>query len=289
MSRESDCGPIGYIYHLSSRKPIRPLGGSLMPEDRTELVVHSDKAEENVIQFRFVREKEFGHFGYIEHVQSTKIIHPDGNNLILCEDRNVGALFTFDLENHVIMHRNGKYLQIKGSELTPKDDTSCCLGELEMNDAKPKNVLINDAAKFYFGDIDAHHLYPYSSPETSYDWKLLIAFINPKTSRTFEVNYKIGRTKQVSKTNTHAWRLSAELAHSFFKSNVGYEGSTSMTDTATWTREENATLTINAEKGSTVCVWQYIYCIAQYDDKMIFQSNIICDTDSIDQKPDIHP
>ena len=283
-----DNGPIGYIYHLSSKKPIRPHGGKLSPADGTKLVVHSDKHEENVIQFRFVREKQFGHFGYIEHVGSSKVVHiGDGDKLILHENRNVHALFTFDLENNVIMHRNGKYWRVDKDEPTPKDDTSCYLGKLEMNDTKSNNALINDAAKFYFGDINAHRLYPYSSPTTSHDWKLLQAFITPKTSRTFEVKYKVGRTKQVSKTNTHAWRVSAEIAHSFFKANLGYDGSTSMTETSTWTQEKEATVTINVEAGSTVCVWQYVYCIAEYDDEMIFQSNIICDTDSIHKKPDI--
>ena len=36
-------GPVGYIYHLSSKKPISPSGGKLDPTNGTELVVYDSK------------------------------------------------------------------------------------------------------------------------------------------------------------------------------------------------------------------------------------------------------
>ena len=289
---ESDHGPVGYIYHLSSMKPVRPLGGSLSPEEGTQLVVHGAKEDKQVIQFQFVRVKEFGHFGYIVHEGSKRVVHAtDDNKLVLLNERNVNALFSFDLERYIIVHRNGKYWHINGNSPTPKDDTPCHLQKPEVKDvgsnsAEPKEAVINDTAKFYFGNFNAHHIYPYSSPEVSHDWKLLQAFITPKSPRTLVIDYKVGWTKQFSKTNTHGWKISTELASSILKGHLGSDGSISTTETSTVTKEKNVTLTIDVPKDHTVCVWQYVYCIAEYSDEMLFQSNIICDTDSLDKKPD---
>ena len=149
-------GPVGYIYHLSSKKPIGPSGGKSDPANGTELVVHSKK-EAQVLQFRFVCVKEFGHFGYIENVGNSKIIHPTEDNKLVLRDskeKNVNALFTFDLERYTIMHRNGKHWHTEGDSPTPKDDTTCLL----QANAVGSNATINDAAKFYFSNFDTHHL-----------------------------------------------------------------------------------------------------------------------------------
>ena len=284
----TEYGPVGYIYHLSSKKPIGPSGGKLDPTNGTELVVYSKK-EAQVLQFRFVRVKEFGHFGYLEHVGSSKIIHPTEDNKLILRDskeKNVNALFTFDLERYTIMHRNGKHWHTEGDCPTPKDDTKCLLQANELE----SNATIKDAAKFYFGNFDAHHLYPYSesSPVVSQKWKLLQAFIAPRTSHSFVINYKIGWVKEFSETKTHSWKISADIGYSFLKSIIGYNGSISLAETSTLTEEKNISLTINVEKGDTVCVWQYVHCLAELGEEIVFlQSNIICDTDSLDKKPDV--
>ena len=59
----TEYGPVGYIYYLSSRKPIGPSGGKLRPTNGTKLVVYNTKEKKDVLQFRFVHVKEFGHFG----------------------------------------------------------------------------------------------------------------------------------------------------------------------------------------------------------------------------------
>ena len=142
-----------------------------------------------------MRVKKFGHFGYIEHVGSSKVVHPTKDNkLVLREERNASALFMFDLESYTIIHRNGKHWHTKGGNSTPENVTACLLQKHEVgsNKAESKDAAINDAAKFYFGKIDAHHLYPYSSPKfnISHDWKLLQAFIALETSQSFVINYK---------------------------------------------------------------------------------------------------
>jgi hypothetical protein len=256
----------------------------LSPAEKTdsELVVYDTKQDVVPIQFRFEIVKEFGHFGYIEHVDSRKFIHPteDGNKLVLRKEKNVNALFAFDLERYTITHRNGKHWHIEGNNPTPQKDTKCLL------QVGSKDATISDTAKFYFGNIDAQHLYPYKSPNISHDWKLLQAFITPKTSRSYVINYKIGRMKESSKTITHGWKISADVAYSFLKSSVGYNGSISLAETSAQTEEKNVSLTIDVPKGDTVCVWQYVHCLAEFGDEILFLSNIICDTDSLEKKPD---
>ena len=209
---EAKTGPVGYIYHLSSKKPIGSSGGdsAVSPPVGTELVVYDTKEKVKALQFRFIREKNFGHFGYIEHVESNLIVYPTKDNkLVLHNEKNINALFTFDLERYMIMHRNGKHWHTKGDSPTPKYGTMCLLQANEVG----SNAAINDTAKFYFGNFDAHHLYPYSAsfPDVSHKWKLLQAFIAPKTSCSFVINYKIGRVKEFSETITHSWKISAAL------------------------------------------------------------------------------
>ena len=97
--------------------------------------------------------------------------------------------------------------------------------------------------------------------------------------------------KESSKTVTHAWKISAEVAYSFLKSGVGYEGSISFAKKSILTEEKTHTLKIDVpgqgDSLKTVCVWQYIYRINEYDDEIEFLSNIICDTDDLNKKPDI--
>ena len=106
-------GPIGYIFHRSSGKLVHPLGGSPQPSNGTPLVIHSAKNDPARLQVRFVVVEGFGHFGYIEHVSSRKIVHPkggsltpgNGTSLLYHSDRHAGALFTFDEEEEHIIHR----------------------------------------------------------------------------------------------------------------------------------------------------------------------------------------
>ena len=49
--------------------------------------------------------------------------------------------------------------------------------------------------------------------------KVLQAFITPKTSCSFVINYKFGRVKEFSETITPARKISANIAYSFLDYN----------------------------------------------------------------------
>ena len=72
-------GPPGYLHHWSSEKLVHPRGGAFVPDNNTELTVHSDKTNPDRLQFRFVSKEGAGYYGYIEHVSSGKFVHPRGN------------------------------------------------------------------------------------------------------------------------------------------------------------------------------------------------------------------
>ena len=139
-------GPIGYIFHWSSKKPIHPLGGEYNPPDETKLVVHSGVTKPECNQFRFVAVDGAGHFGYIEHVSSKKIVHPKGGSsnppdqtrLVLSSGRHAGALFGFDEENNGILHRCGRYWHPSGGSTNPGDNTEVLV-----------HSGLHDGARFY--------------------------------------------------------------------------------------------------------------------------------------------
>ena len=103
-------GPAEYIFHRSSGKIVHPHGGSSQPSNGTELVLHSAKDSPARLQVQFVPVEGFGHFGYIKHVKSGKIVHPQGGSLtpgndtklVYDSDTHAGALFAFDEQDERI-------------------------------------------------------------------------------------------------------------------------------------------------------------------------------------------
>ena len=159
-------GPIGYIFHQSSRKLVHPQGGSHNPDNETALVVHGAKNDPTRLQVRFVPIEGFGHFGYIEHVSSSKIVHPQGGSLdpgndtrlVFNSDRHNGALFGFNEEDYEIMHLSGKIWHPSKGSPNPGNDTACVLHSDR-----------HTAARFYFGDINGKPMSPYPSANLSGD------------------------------------------------------------------------------------------------------------------------
>ena len=151
-------GPIGYLYHWSSRRPIHPIGGSHHPGNDTKLVVHDSKDDPTRLQFRFVAVDGAGHYGYIEHVSSGKVVHPycgsldpdNDTNLVLHSDRHAGALFGFDEDNAVILHRGGKRWHPARGRPLPVNDTPLVLHEEH-----------HDGARFYLGDLKGDPISPH--------------------------------------------------------------------------------------------------------------------------------
>ena len=278
-------GPIGYLHHWSSRKLVHPKGGSHHPGNGTDLVLNSAKDDQSSyrLQFRFVAVDRAGHFGYIEHVSSGKIVHPKGKgsldpgnetNLILHSNRHAGALFGFDEENLVILHKGGKTWHPKGGKPDPGNDTPLVLHSNR-----------HDAAKFFFGSLEGKKISPYPKPILFGDWKLLQAFVTPLADHTYSVTYTVGKSVTESQTTQHAWNVSVKVAKGFFSASGEYSGFVQKSSSTTWNEEREQKYTINVKKGQSVWVWQYVFGISQYDDEMCFQSTVIGDTDSQDKKP----
>lgn len=225
MSGDSEI--TGYLFHWSSKRLVRP--EKFDPKDGTYLVVHSDKEEPGRLKFQFVPEDNAGHFGYIQHVKSKLFVHPKGSGLdpdddtylILKPERHAGALFVINEENQFVVHRGGKLWLPKKGDPNPSDGTYVVVH------SKQEGVL-DDAARFYFGDYDGNPMSPYPEPSLTGEWKLLQAFVDPKADREFEVKYKIGRSQSTETKTHHAWSVSAEVALSYFsvglKTKAEYSG-----------------------------------------------------------------
>ena len=279
-------GPAGYLIHWSSGKLVHPKGGSSNPGNDTPLVIHSDgkAGGETRLQVRFVAVPEAGHFGYIEHVPSKKIVHPKGGSLtpendtgvLYHSDRHAAALFAFDEENERIIHRDGKIWHPKRGSPNPGDDTRVVLH----NDR-------HDAARFYFVGTSMKRVSPYPTPNMAGDWKIVHAVIDPMATHTYTYKYKVGKSRTQTRTEHHAWSISAEVAKGIFSASATYSGFVERSDSQTWTEEKEITNQITVVPGKSVVTWQYIFCIEQYGDEYQFLSNVQADTNSRDVVPKV--
>ena len=276
-------GPIGYIYHSSSGKLVHPYGGSANPIDNTELVLHSDKDNPSRLQMRFVAEQREGHFGYIEHVSSGKIVHPSGGSLnpgentklVLHSDRHHAALFRFNEADNTLKHKGGKTWHPSGGSPNPSNDTSCVLHSTS-----------HDAAMFYFGGIDGVPMSPYTSPNVTGNWKVIEAFVTPKATRNYGMTYKVGRSQITTFTPLHAQlKISAEAAYKLCNASAECSAYVEKSDKNTWSEEMEVRRDIHVEKGETVVIWQYVFTVERLGEKFSFNSSIIGDTNSLDSPP----
>ena len=126
---------------------------------------------------------------------------------------------------------------------------------------------------------------PYPEPNLSGDWKLLQAFLTPLADHTYTEKYKVGRSKTDVEKSNHAWSVSAEVTIKFFSAKAEYSGFVESSSSETWNEEREKTRTISVTKGQSVCVWQYVFGMAQYGEEMHFHSTILGDTDSTEKKP----
>ena len=194
--------------------------------------------------------------------------------MVLHSDRHAGALFGFDEDNIVIMHKGGKICHPKGGKPDPGNDTPLVLHSGR-----------HDGAKFYFGNLQGDSISPYPNPNLSGDWKLLQAFVTPLADHTYSKTYKVGKSKTESQTTHQAWNISVGGAVKAFSASAQFSGFVENTSSETWSEEKEQTYTVNVKKGTSVWVWQYIFGMSQYGDEINFQSSIIGDTDSQDKKP----
>jgi hypothetical protein len=159
------------------------------------------------LQVKFIPVDGAGHFGYIEHAPSGRVVHPKGGAanprndtaLVYHTDRHEGALFAFDEAHNRIMHKSGKIWHPKGGKLSPSNDSVCVL-----------HSDIREAAKFYIGNSNGDPISPYpDKPELGGNWKILVAFITPKAASSKLHEYQTGRSLTTSVTSTKPWNVNA--------------------------------------------------------------------------------
>ena len=199
---------IGYIMQDMSSKLVRP-HAEINPPDGDRLVLWNGAAGEQWIQLRFVPVSGQGHFGYIEHVQTGKIVHPQtgldapskGTDLVLHSSRHVGALFMYDSFNKTFMHKSGKYWHPHSGTNYPANGTKLVLWDG-----------LHQGSHFKFVDGSLQITDFYSTPTLSGEWKLIHSVINPAAQHTYKYSYKIGKSTSTSSTEHHGWNVSAGLS-----------------------------------------------------------------------------
>ena len=261
----------GFIKHNMSSKFIHPESDGTDSPNDDPLVVFSGGFPENRIQFRFVPVEGEGHFGYIEHTRSGKIVHPEsglnepGNDtkLVLHSDRHVGALFKYDSLLQNFVHKSGNIWHPYGGRNIPDDGTLAVLHEG-----------VHEAARFHLVDSNHKEIDVYPTPRLFGSWKLVFCVINPQATQTHKHKYTVGTEASTSKTTRHAWKVSAEVSFNWFKSSASYSGFAEKTDSSTWKETTEKEDDIVIEKGPTVAVWQWNFGANQYNQQKIFESTI---------------
>ena len=72
----SGAGPVGYLFHNSSKFLVHPMGGSYNPPSGTELCLSSKTEGPGRLQYRWVPCST--DYGYIEHVSSGLVVRTAG-------------------------------------------------------------------------------------------------------------------------------------------------------------------------------------------------------------------
>ena len=299
-------GPIFYLQHVLSGKYIHPVSGA------QQLVTDGDKlhlwdGKPSYCRFQFIPEKKYGQHGYIKHVESGKYIRPykipprigehigigishsiiikppsydpitpeNGSGLCLVGGTNVAILFSFDLENNVIRHRQGLYVHPQSGDNWPDNGTVVHM----------YNGII-DGAKFNCVDDQGNQVTPYNTPTLGGYWKRIFSVIDPKAEHTTEYEYKEGKSQSLSTTKGSTWEVSAQVAIGWFTASASYSSRSETTSANTWTTETTRRQSVKVLPGKTVVVWQYVFTAELDGDQLSFQSSLFQDTDDYNKKPE---
>ncbi|XP_072014541.1 uncharacterized protein [Amphiura filiformis] len=253
------------------------------PGNNTNIVLHSD--QHNRMQWTF--EEIDGHWGYIKHVSSGKIIHPyggslqpkNGTNLVLHSDRHYGALFALDAVNDRIMHQGGRFAHPKDGSPNPPNDMQVVLH----SDVHP-------AMRFQFvSTTDPNkEVLIYGIPTMAGSWEIINSVQNPMAEHTVELQVKYGKSKTVSGKSIfqYKWEASVGVMFEIFKASASqsFQHMSEQASSATWSEETTKTRTIKVKPGQTVVTWQYVFDVSQNESSRFFRSNLLADTES-DQVP----
>lgn len=249
-------------------------------QNKTYVQVHSGALGEKRIQFRFIPVKGEGHFGYLENIETGKIVHPlsataepkNGTVLVLHSARMRKALFAYDSLNNSIMHISGKYWHPERESSYPSDGLIIVL----LNSIYSGFKLVNESGK---------EINPYPPPELKGDWKLVNSILNPAASHIYTYSYTTGRSQTQSSTSQHAWSVSAGVSVEWFSASAEYSGLVEKTGEDTWNEEKTVERSIRVIPGQSVVTWQWMFIANQYDESLQFESNIIVDTQSLEEPP----
>ena len=274
-------GPIFYIKHIKSAKYIHPESGS-SPQNRTALVVNSGALGEKRIQFRFIPVEGEKKFGYLENVETGRIVHPlsptetppNETPLVFHSARMRKALFAYDSLNDAIMHISGKYVQPLDGASYPGDGIA-----VQLRDG------LQPGSHFKFVNESGQEINPYPMPELSGEWIMVNSVINPVALHTSTYSFTTGRSQTKKSTSQDAWGISANLSAVMFSASAEYSGFARNTTEETWSEEKTVERNITVKPGQSVVTWQFVFGATQYGDSLQFKSNILTDTDDMENRP----
>lgn len=279
----SEAGTVFYIKQIISNYFIYPRSIS-NPQDGTKLVVRSgDDLGEKGRQFRFIPVKGEGPFGYLENVETGKVMQPvcgtDApenyslkSKLHFHSKRHSGALFTYKPSMNAIQHISGYYVDLP--PLHPKGD----LGLLNNIEGRP-------GSEFKFVDTHDQEIYPCPAPELSGDWVMINCLLNPAAYHTYTFSYTTGRSQTQSSASQHGWGASVELSSESFSASAEYSGFVKKATEETWSEEKTVERRILVKPGKSVITWQWVFRASQDNDSLQFNSNILMDTNSSEELP----
>lgn len=273
-----EAGLIFYIKQIISGYFIHP---SMPWQGLTHLVVRSGDLGEKTLQFRFIPVNGEGSFGYLEHVETGRVVQPvcgtdppenHRTKLHLHSKRHSGALFTYDALKNAIQHISGYYI-----DLNPLDIRSD-LEILSTIEGRP-------GSEFKFVGTHNQEVYPCPTPELSGNWKMINCILNPAAYHIYTFSYTTGRSQTQSSTSQHGWGISAEVSTEWFSASAEYSGFVKKTTEDTWNEEKTVERMISVKPGQSIVTWQWVFRATQDSDSLQFNSNILVDTNSLEELP----
>lgn len=245
-------------------------------------MVHSGALGKKRIQFRFIPVEGEGHFGYLENVETGRVVHPlspteappNETPLVFHSARMRKALFAYDSLNDAIVHIGGKYVYPLNGVNYPGDGVA-----VQLRDG------LQAGAHFKFVNESGQEINPYPVPELSGDWMIVNSVINPAALHTCMYTYTTGRSQSKSSSSQQAWGISADLSAEMFSASAKYSSFVQNTTEETWSEEKTVERSITVKPGQSVVTWQFVFGATQYGNFLQFKSNILADTDDGENPP----
>lgn len=219
-------------------------------------------------------------FGYLESVETGRLIYPDnckilateGDDLVFHDGQTRAALFAYDSHNQAIMHISRKYWNPQSGRSYPHEGDIVHLWDG-----------IHDVSHFKFVDASGKEVNPYPTPHLLGNWKMINSILNPDVNHTYTFSYTTGKSQTQSSTSQHAWSVSAEVSSDWFSASGDYSGYVEKTSQDTFYEEKTVERSIIVKPGQSVVTWQWALGAVQNGDILHFKSNILTDTNSLEE------